>query len=308
MAGEGSQRVTKLNVSQEADLLIRQHGENAELEAARLADLMRDRGDKAGSEEWQWVRWVIEATRVAAAIQPPPHMSDLSSARPVSSEEDEVIAVAERIKQDLVTAIAAGEILCPAASDNELIGCFNIGYAGDAFNLVRHSLLFSQVMALTRLWDKRKDVHSIPTLVRLLSKSGVVAKLVQRERQASHDTKQAETTLFGEGKSERPFSAARSTPDQREHELRAGVSSWLGKVRTVKGCAEIFRLQNYRHDILAHSAARSHRPQIPLPNYGDEQKALELTIPVASLGFRLATGTDHDFSTNKSVWDLSQRG
>jgi hypothetical protein len=75
----------------------------------------------------------------------------------------------------------------------------------------------------------------------------------------------------------------------------------------VKGCAEIFRLQNYRHDILAHSAARSHRPQIPLPNYGDEQKALELTIPVASLGFRLATGTDHDFSTNKSVWDLSQR-
>lgn len=161
-------------------------------------------------------------------------------------------------------------------------------------------------MALMRLWDERKDVHSIPTLVRLLSKPGLVAKLVERERQASHDTRQAETVL-GEGKSELAFSPARSTPDQRAHELRAEVSSWLGKVRTVQGCAEISRLQNYRHDILAHSAARSHRPQIPLPHYGDEQEALELTIPVASLGFRLATGIDHDFSTNKSVWDRSQR-
>jgi AbiU2 len=291
--------VTELDAWQEADLLIRQHRENAELEAARLADLMLDRGDKAGSQEWEHIKRIIEAKRVAAVLQPPPP-------RPVSPEEDEVIAVAERIKQNLVTAIAAGQVLRPAASDTELIGCFNIGCAGDAFNLVRHSLLFSQVMALMRLWDKRKDVHSIPTLVRLLSKPGLVAKLVERERQASHDTRQEETVL-GEGKTKLPFSPARSTPDQREHELRAEVSSWLGKVRTVQGCAEISRLRNYRHDLLAHSAARSHRPQIPLPYYGDEQEALKLTIPVASLGFRLATGTDHDFSTDESVWDRSQR-
>jgi hypothetical protein len=222
----------------------------------------------------------------------------------VSSEEAEVTAVAESLKQNLETAIASGQVLRPAASDNELIGCFNIGYAGDAFNLVRHSLLFSQVMALMRLWDEKN--RSIPTLVRLLSKPGLVAKLVERERQASHDTRQVEMVL-GEGKSELPFSPARSTPDQREHQLRAGVSSLRGKVRTVKGCAEIIRLRNYRNDILAHSAARSHRPQIPLPYYGDEQKALELTIPVVSEGFRLATGIDHDFSTTKSVWDLTQR-
>jgi hypothetical protein len=122
---------------------------------------MLDRGDKAGFQKWEFIRKFIEATRVAAALQP--HMSDLSSTRPVSPEEDEVITVAERIKQNLVTAIAAGQVLRPAASDKDLIECFNIGYAGDAFNLVRHSLLFFQVMALMRLWDERKDVHSIPT-------------------------------------------------------------------------------------------------------------------------------------------------
>ena len=37
--GEGSQQVAELDAWQEADLLIRQHGEKAELEAARLAEL-----------------------------------------------------------------------------------------------------------------------------------------------------------------------------------------------------------------------------------------------------------------------------
>jgi hypothetical protein len=34
---------------------------------------------------------------------------------------------------------------------------------------------------------------------------------------------------------------------------------------------------------------------------------LEQTIPIVSEGFCLATGIDHDFSTNKSVWDQTQR-
>jgi AbiU2 len=291
--------VTELDAWQEADLIIRQHGENAELEAARLADLMLDRGDKAGSQEWEHIKRIIEAKRVAAVLQPPPP-------RPVSSEEAEVIAVAQRMKQDLTMAIAAEQVFRPAASDNELIQCFNIGFAGDAFNLVRHSLLFFQAMALMRLWDARKDVHSIPRLARLFRDARPVSKLVARERQATHDIRQAETSL-GEGEKKLRFSAARATPDQRERELMTKLSSWLGKVDATKDCPEIDRLRNYRHDILAHSAGQSWRPQIPLPHYGDEQRVLALTIPIVSEGFRLATGTDHDFSTHKSVWDRSQR-
>jgi hypothetical protein len=201
------------------------------------------------------------------------------------------------MKQDLTMAIAPEQVFRPAASDNELIKCFNIAFAGDAFNLVRHSLLFFQVMALMRLWDVRRDVHSIPRLAHLLRDTGLVAKLVARERQATHDTRRAETSL-GEGEKKLPFTAARSTPDQRQRELLTRLSSWLGKVDATKDCAEIGRVRNYRHVILAHSAGRSYRPQTPLPYHGDEQKVLELTIPVVSEGFRLATGVDHDFSTN----------
>jgi hypothetical protein len=217
-----------------------------------------------------------------------------------------ILDVAERVKKDLTMVIAARQVFRPAASDNELIRCFNIGYASDAFNLVRHSLLFFQVMALMRLWDNRRDVHSILTLARLLSDGKLVAKLVERERQASHETKQTET-LLGEGKRVLPLSASRSTPDQRERELRTRVSAWCQEVGTAKGQAEIVRLQNYRHDILAHSAGQSHRPLIPLPYYDDGQKALESTIPIVSEGFHLATRIDHDFSTTNSVWDVVQR-
>jgi hypothetical protein len=232
--------------------------------------------------------------------------SDLRSTRPVSPEEAEVIAVAERIKKELSMAIAADRVLRPAASDDQLINCFNVGFAGNAFNLVRHSLLFFQTLALMRLWDTRKDVHSIPRLARLLGGDQLKAKLVARERQATHDTRRGETSV-GEGEAKVPFSAGRSNPDQRERELLSNLSSWVGKVNAIRDCAEICRLRNYRHDVLAHSAVRSHRPQMAMPYYGDELKVLDLTIPIVSAGVRLATGIDHDFTTNQSVWDRTQQ-
>jgi hypothetical protein len=137
-----------------------------------------------------------------------------------------------------------------------------------------------------RLWDIRRGVHSIPRLAHLLRGAQLVAKLVERERQATHDTRRGEMSL-GEGEKKLPV---RSTPDQRERVLMTKLSSWLEKVDATKDCAEIGRLRNYRRDILAHSAARSHRPQIPMPHYGEEQKLLELTIPVVSEGFRLPPG------------------
>jgi hypothetical protein len=295
--------VTTLDAWQEADLLIRQHGENAELEAARLADLMLGRGDKAGSQKWEFIRQYIEATRVTAALRP--HMSGLSSARPVSSEEGEIIAVAERMKQDLLTAIAAQQIVRPAVSDNGLIECFNLGDAGSAFDLVRHSLLFWQVMALMRIWDATENVYSIIGLVRLFSNPNLVEKLVERERQASHEIRKSETTL-GERTTELSFSAERATPELREQQLRAGVQGWLAEANKVKGRAETARLRNYRNKILAHSAAWSSNKAVRLANYGDERKLLEMTIRVVAEGYRLATGIDYDFSAANTVWVLAQ--
>jgi hypothetical protein len=53
--------VSDLDVWRAANLLIRQHGADALLEAARLGDLMRERGDGEGQRVWQWIRRAIEA-------------------------------------------------------------------------------------------------------------------------------------------------------------------------------------------------------------------------------------------------------
>jgi hypothetical protein len=49
-----------------ANLLIRKHGANAELEAAKRADLMLDRGDDDGRLLWARIR------RAIGALQAPP--------------------------------------------------------------------------------------------------------------------------------------------------------------------------------------------------------------------------------------------
>jgi hypothetical protein len=46
-----------------ANLLIRKHGADAELEAARRADVMHDRGDDDGRLLWARIRRAIEALR-----------------------------------------------------------------------------------------------------------------------------------------------------------------------------------------------------------------------------------------------------
>ena len=123
-----------------------------------------------------------------------------------------LVDVAERITQNLRMAIAAEQIMRPAAYDGQLIDCFNVGQAGGAFDLVRHAILYFQVMALMRLWDDTgDDVRSILTLAHLLSDGGLIAKLVDRERRATHDTRLSDTTL-GDGEEELPFSVARTTP------------------------------------------------------------------------------------------------
>ncbi len=58
--------MTEFNVWKAAELLTSQHGENAELEAAKLAKLMLDRGDNEGSQEWEWVRRLIAGGRMIA--------------------------------------------------------------------------------------------------------------------------------------------------------------------------------------------------------------------------------------------------
>jgi len=53
--------IPEIDIWRAANLLIRKHGVDAELEAAKRADLMLDRGDQEGRLLWARIRRAIEA-------------------------------------------------------------------------------------------------------------------------------------------------------------------------------------------------------------------------------------------------------
>ena len=59
--------ISDLDIWRAANLLIRRHGADAELLAARRADLMLDRGDRDGQLVWTRIG------RAIAELQAPPH-------------------------------------------------------------------------------------------------------------------------------------------------------------------------------------------------------------------------------------------
>jgi hypothetical protein len=62
--------ISDLDIWRAANLLIRKHGADAELEAARRADLMLDRGDDEGRLVWARIRWAIEVLRAPPSGRP----------------------------------------------------------------------------------------------------------------------------------------------------------------------------------------------------------------------------------------------
>jgi hypothetical protein len=52
--------IAEVSIWRAANLLIRKHGIDAELEAAKRADLMRNRGDDEGGPLWAQIRRAIE--------------------------------------------------------------------------------------------------------------------------------------------------------------------------------------------------------------------------------------------------------
>jgi hypothetical protein len=62
--------IPEIDIWRAANLLIRRHGANAELEAAKRADLMLDRGDDDGRLLWVRIRRAIEALQAPRYGEP----------------------------------------------------------------------------------------------------------------------------------------------------------------------------------------------------------------------------------------------
>jgi hypothetical protein len=62
-----SEMVSDLDIWRAATLVIRQHGSDAELEAAKRADLMLERGDFDGQAVWKRIRRAVVELQAPAA-------------------------------------------------------------------------------------------------------------------------------------------------------------------------------------------------------------------------------------------------
>jgi hypothetical protein len=62
--------ISEHDIWRAANLLIRKHGANAELEAAKRADLMLDRGNDDGRQVWATIRGAIEALQATPSGRP----------------------------------------------------------------------------------------------------------------------------------------------------------------------------------------------------------------------------------------------
>jgi hypothetical protein len=62
--------VPDLDIWRAANLLIGRYGANAELEAARRADLMLERGDDEGRVLWARIRRAVEALQALPSGRP----------------------------------------------------------------------------------------------------------------------------------------------------------------------------------------------------------------------------------------------
>jgi len=62
--------ISELEIYRAANLLIHQHGPDAELEATLLAALMRGRGDHEGALVWMRIGWAITALQATPAGRP----------------------------------------------------------------------------------------------------------------------------------------------------------------------------------------------------------------------------------------------
>jgi hypothetical protein len=62
--------ISEIDIWRAANLLIRRHGPDAELEAARMQDLMLDRGDDELRHLWRRIRQAIKALQVPPVRKP----------------------------------------------------------------------------------------------------------------------------------------------------------------------------------------------------------------------------------------------
>ncbi len=72
--------MSRINIYRSANVLIRQHGEDAAIEAAMRADAMLEKGDLEGQAVWKRIVRAVEPLRFIHCISPIHTVTRASSA------------------------------------------------------------------------------------------------------------------------------------------------------------------------------------------------------------------------------------
>lgn len=148
----------------------------------------------------------------------------------------------ERIDSNVVTALWAEAIL---EAGNKKVGARATFFGANAYNTIVHGLMISLALSLSRLFDSgskrrppnRRDVASIPLIVRLLRQKRCQKRLIDEARRWTPQITELEEVQ------------ARAC----ETAIGSAIEAYEKLVASVAGRAVIQRLREFRNKHLAHS-------------------------------------------------------
>jgi hypothetical protein len=162
-------------------------------------------------------------------------------------------------------------------------------FAANAFNVLQRSMHQFEIVRLCALWDPA-DINreNIPTVIELIDDATIVDILADETR--SHWANQS-TDLLNPSDEETLNAAERDAvrqydlafADEQADKARTELRCAIADARSFLASQQLASIMNIRHKHLAHSLESTRRekygPVAPM-KYGDETKALELSIPI----------------------------
>jgi hypothetical protein len=180
------------------------------------------------------------------------------------------VMCARLVSKNLEEAISFYESFVPSARDSTLIQRINTAGINAGFNVISDSLHHSAIIALCRIWDKRRDVASLWTMKRRLENPRLIDEINDGPKKID----------------------------------AAQVAMWSRKVEQAGKSEEVEAIKASRDFWLAHTKAPDHpysgaaRAEV----YGDERRVLEMTEPLVIEANALIGYEYVSFTKLRSVW------
>jgi hypothetical protein len=183
-------------------------------------------------------------------------------------------------------------------------------FAANAFNVLQRSMHQFEIVRLCALWDPAGiDKENIPTVIALIDDATIINTLADETR--SHWANQS-TDLLNPFNEEMLNAAEQDAlrrselqwADEEADNARTELRLAIADARSFLASQQLASIMNIRHKHLAHSLESTrrekHGPIAPM-KYGDETKALELSIPIVERLYRWVNGKSFSIENARQI-------